>query len=566
MAEQEQEKPPKRFIDSVKQSIKEEVEQATSSVDKGHLFLKWVLTKVFDASEDDADNQIVNGANDQGIDAFLEAEGGEGGLMKLFQVKYGKSHKREAIFKFKEDVQKFLKMKPREILRKDLQDILINIRDKKLEVEAVYVTDQEEDFNDTETLKVYGFQQLVDKLWDELTAPADGKVDKIKLEKYIKYDNTILGVVSLGELAHFVNRTRRYIFESNIRKFLKGKTKVNRNLRETLSEEPENVFYYNNGITLVVKKFKELEDSMIELVEPQIVNGAQTSSTIAEELRMDPDVKGSISISIINESTKTTRNQITRFRNSQNAVRGKDLISLEKFHTSIHGQLKNLGYYYEQQAGSWLNMNDEERNRHQGNTIFNNYLSKKSAGYKIVAKDAIQAMVAGIIQDPTTPYGSVGKFMPEGKHYPDVFNDRLADDYRLLFYPYLVKSYSEKEFGYGKRDVEPNEKKYARLLFVTAYFRILKDYILRETDDIKKDPKILDPIFKDFDTNKRLLKLTDEILNHFFVVVEDSHKDKMTLHTFFAKYVWGEPLQKKFISLANRNKELNDVKRSFKSI
>jgi len=469
LLEQELDRPPQKFIDSVRESIAEEVEKGENSVEKGKLFLKWALTKLFDASEDDADNQILDGANDEGIDAYLETAAEESDYITLFQCKYGKSHKPEAILKFQDDVQKFLKKKPKDIIKEDTREIRRLIRDKKLEIESVYVTNENVDFEGTENFKVFGFQQIVKKLWDDITGLATGKIEKIKFHDYMIYSNTLTGIISLQEVAHFVNRSKKYIFESNVRKFLKGRTKVNRNLKETLNNEPENILFYNNGITIVVKEFKELSDNTIELIEPQIVNGAQTSSTIAEVLRDDPEIVGEIEIIIINETAKATRNQITRFRNSQNAVKGKDLISLEKFHTSIHGQLKNLGYYYEQQAGSWLNMDETEKRQYTGHSTFNDYLPKKHQG-KILAKDAIQAMVAGIIQDATTPYGSVGRFMPEGKNYPEVFNDRLPDDYRLLFYPYLVKAYSEKEFEYGKRDSEVLEKKYARPLLLYLMF------------------------------------------------------------------------------------------------
>ncbi len=566
MLKEELDSPPQKFTDSVMESIRDEVEKGTSPVEKGKLFLKWVLTRVFDVSEDDADNQILDGANDEGIDAYLESTLEESNSIKLFQVKYGKSHKPEAILKFQQDLQNFLKKNPKEIKRADTQEIRCLIRDNKLDIEGVYVTNETVDLEGTDAFRVYGFQQIRNKLWDDITGLATGKIEKLKLNDYMIYKNTASGFISLKELAQFVSRTKKYIFESNVRKFLKSRTKVNRDLRDTLSNEPENVIFYNNGITIVVKKFRELPDKTLELEEPQIVNGAQTSSTIAEVLKNDPEVIGGIGITIINETSKATKNQITRFRNYQNAIKGKDLISLQKFHTSIHGQLRNLGYYYEQQAGSWLNMDDDEKGRYKGHPFFNQYLPSRFDG-RIISKDAIQAMVAGIMQDPTSPYGSIGKFMPEGKKYGTIFNEKLQDDYRLLFYPYLVKAYGEKQFEHGKRGSEETtqEKKYARLLFVTAYFRILRDFILDDKPELKNKPSLLDPYFKDVETNKRLLEFTDKILQHYFVQAEVIHKEKMTLHTFFAHYAWMDELQDKFISYVKRNlKEIKQIKRSFK--
>jgi AIPR protein len=89
-------------------------------------------------------------------------------------------------------------------------------------------------------------------------------------------DNTVFGSISLCELGQLVLRTKKYIFQSNIRKFLPVKTKVNKSVRNTLLDEPDKIFYYNNGITIVVKDFK-LIGNELKLISPQKVNGAQTS-------------------------------------------------------------------------------------------------------------------------------------------------------------------------------------------------------------------------------------------------------------------------------------------------
>ena len=57
------------FVQNIKGSIKEYAESSQSEVEKGHNFLQWVLTRVFEATEDDATDAIIDGANDLGIDA-----------------------------------------------------------------------------------------------------------------------------------------------------------------------------------------------------------------------------------------------------------------------------------------------------------------------------------------------------------------------------------------------------------------------------------------------------------------------------------------------------------------
>lgn len=569
MLQEELSRPSSNFVVSVKNSIKNHVLQASTNVEKGRYFLEWVLTKGFHASEDDADNAILDGPNDHGIDAILEVHGTEMNFFRIFQSKYGKSHSVDEIHAFRSKINELLKQNPNDVEEGRIRDALINIKNKNWDVELIYVTDQKVDFEEKDDFHVYGFDQIVDRLWNEIGEPADNKVETIKLEDFMNFKNTIIGVISLSELGHLVKRTKKYIFESNIRKLLPVRTKVNKKLRETLLDEPEEVFYYNNGVTIVVKDF-ETSDHEIKMIEPQIVNGAQTSSTIADIVSGDPNVNGSVQLTIIKEDVRTTRNNITKFRNSQNAVKGRDLISLEKFHSSIFGQLKNeFEYFYEQQPGSWMALSEKERDFFTGNEVFNQYLPEDH-DYRIPANDAIQAMAAAVQQDPATPYGSVSKYMPGGTEYDKIFYEgNLDDNYRLLLYPYLVKSYCEKEFMYGTKQANMDEKKYARLLFVTTYFLGLMDYILEGKADLKKESKKLDPYFEDFETNGKLLKLTDEILDEFFdhtlkIRQDEDGRDVMTLHNFFARHVWGTEAKRILKQVMRRRRgKFQEIKKEF---
>ena len=407
-------------------------------------------------------------------------------------------------------------------------------------------------------------------MWNEITESFDNKNENVSLETALTYDKTIIGVISLSELGQLVNRSNKYIFESNIRKFLPVKTKVNKQLRKSLLEEPEEVFYYNNGVTIVVKDFTLLGDAKFRLSAPQIVNGAQTSTTIADVVRGDPNIQGSIQITIIKEDARTTRNNITKYRNSQNAVKGRDLISLEKFHNIIAGQLATkLGYYYEQQAGSWMAKSKQEKEIFQGDETFNKYLID-GEDKVIPANDSIQAMAAAIEQNPAKPYGSISKYMPGGAEYTRIFSEgEIEDDYRLLLYPYLIKSFCEKKFNYGSKKANMDEKKYARLLFVTTYFHALTEHIISKKVDLKKDPKILDPYFENFETNEKLMELIDEILDQFFdqtlhIRQDIDGRDIMTLHNFFANHVWSLESRTILKNIMKRKKEkFEEIKNLF---
>lgn len=540
LVQKKQEQPLEGFSENIKGSIEEYAEGGKSDVEKGYNFLHWVLTRVFEATEDDAADAIVDGANDLGIDAYLPVDFSDNKI-RLFQSKYGTSHSEEAIAKFKEDVRRLLS-KDVTKMRPELANLVTKIQEKNLKVECCYVTNQAVQYEGDEVLEVMDINKIVQSLWDRIKKPAAGKKSKIKLEDKIHYKNTVVGILRLRELTDFVIKNRDYVFESNIRQWMQFKTNVNKGIRETLQASPDKFFYYNNGITIVVSDFEHLEDNTLMLHAPQIVNGAQTSNSILDHAKRTNNLDGSITVTIIKAHDEHDQNNITKYRNSQNSVRGKDLVSLMDFHKSIKSQLENYGYFYEIQAGSFDSKTKSQQTEFRGDSIYNKYLPDNHKKV-IVAKDAIQSLVAGIEQRPTESYSSPAQFLPRGSKYDDVFNENLKDDYRLLLYPYLIKEFAKKSLGYGKRGGHKT-KRYATLFFVATYFRIVHKKILSTRGDFKEDVMKLEPIFKSYKLNDRILKITDTIVTKFLedTVVDDEMEIANTKHNFFSHHVWNEAM------------------------
>ncbi len=548
------------FAQNIRDSIREYAEDAQSEVEKGHNFLHWVLTRVFEATEDDATDAIVDGANDLGIDAYLPVDFSDDKIY-LFQSKYGTSHSMEAIAKFKEDVRN-LQYKEISKMRPELARLVTQIREKNLKIECVYVTDQKVEYQNQDSLEIFDIEIIVQRLWDRIKKPAAGKKASIKLESKLRYQNTLLGILKLRELTNFVTKNRDYVFESNIRQWMQFKTTVNKGLRETLQESPHKFFYYNNGITIVVSDFEELEENSVLLHAPQIVNGAQTSNSILDHAKRTHNLDGSITVTIIKAADEQDQNNITKYRNSQNAVRGKDLVSLMDFHKSIKSQMENFGYFYEIQAGSFDSKSKSQQSEFGGDSTYNKYLLENHKKV-FVAKDAIQAFVAGIEQRPTESYSSPAQFLPRGSKYDEVFNEKLKDDLRLLLYPYLVKEYAKRILNYGKKGGHKT-KRYATLFFVAVYFKILHEKILLTKGDFKEDIAKIEPVFKSFKLNQRILKLTDIVVTKFLedTVVDDEMTAANTYHNFFSHHVWQDSMvrviEKK---IKQEEDEINSIKK-----
>ncbi len=524
------------FAQNIRDSVREYAEDAQNEVEKGHNFLQWVLTRVFEATEDDATDAIIDGPNDLGIDAYLPVDFSEDKIY-LFQSKYGTSHSMEAIAKFRQDVQS---LRARDItkMRPEIARLVTQIQEKNLKIECIYVTDQKVDEENYESVEIHDIDTIIQKLWDRIKKPAVGKKATIRLESKLRYQNTLLGILKLRELTNFVTKNRDYVFESNIRQWMQFKTTVNKGLRETLQESPNKFFYYNNGITIVVNDFEELEDNSILLHAPQIVNGAQTSNSVLDHAKRTHNLDGSITVTIIKAADELDQNNITKYRNSQNAVRGKDLVSLMDFHKSIKSQMENFRYFYEIQAGSFDSKAKSQQSEFIGDPTYNKYLPDNHKKV-IVAKDAIQTFVAGIEQRPTESYSSPAQFLPRGSKYDEVFNEKLKDDCRLLLYPYLVKEYAKKALNYGKKGGHKT-KRYATLFFVAVYFKILHEKIILTKGDFKEDIAKLEPVFKSIKLNQRILKLTDTVATKFLedTVVDDEMTAANTYHNFFSHHVW----------------------------
>jgi hypothetical protein len=68
------------------------------------------------------------------------------------------------------------------------------------------------------------------------------------------------------------------LFASNVRNYLR-KTKINKEIVNTIKESPADFWLYNNGITIVCDDFEE-KNYELRLQTPQIVNGCQTARSI----------------------------------------------------------------------------------------------------------------------------------------------------------------------------------------------------------------------------------------------------------------------------------------------
>jgi len=104
-----------------------------------------------------------------------------------------------------------------------------------------------------------------------------------------------------------------------------------------------------------------MKNNQLSLGGAQIVNGAQTSKSILDRKKKTNNLDAEVLVTIIKTKDEEHQRNITKYRNSQNAIKGKDYVSLEDYHIAIHSMLQRIGYFYEHQQGSWLNIQSSEK-------------------------------------------------------------------------------------------------------------------------------------------------------------------------------------------------------------
>jgi len=172
-----------------------------------------------------------------------------------------------------------------------------------------------------------------------------------------------------GEVLYNIYRLfGQRLLNLNVRSFLQLGTKINKGIRNTLLNEPERFFSYNNGIVVVVDSIEIDQDKDGSYVSSatgfQIVNGGQTAATLFRTKKQDnaniANVVVPAKITLVKkENLNEVVPKISEFANTQNVVKKADFSSSHPFHVDI----KNLSnkirtsegqqWFYERMRGEY---------------------------------------------------------------------------------------------------------------------------------------------------------------------------------------------------------------------
>lgn len=175
-----------------------------------------------------------------------------------------------------------------------------------------------------------------------------GKVD----EPYF----AIYGTISGSDIANIWSEHRGKLFSENIRDFI-GFSEVNEDIVDTIENNPENFYYFNNGITALCQSInkKPLGGSarntgVFVAQDFKIVNGAQSVGSLGKAFERFPDkvneTKIFIKIISLEGCSEEFGLDVTKKTNTQNRIDKRDFVSLDPEQERIKTELALEGIQY----------------------------------------------------------------------------------------------------------------------------------------------------------------------------------------------------------------------------
>ena len=309
-------------------------------------------------------------------------------------------------------------------------------------------------------------------------------------------NDLLVGSVSLIDLYAFLKAYRARVgtldqlYEKNVRRFLGGRVKVNKGMQTTLREAPEKFGLFNNGITMTVSDFNIAGSGTYSLIEPYVVNGCQTTRSIWEVLSNKLDAGGSgkdpkldawraraekgcvvAKIAKVGSEGEALLQDITRYTNSQNAVRERDFVAINQGFKTWHRELADqYNLYLEIQRGGWDSQRAIQKQKPAGQQ-FSRHAS---------ALDLTKVYGAGWLAEPGLAFGKNPPFLPNGSVFSRMIAERPGErtfGARDLYAAFLLYDSGKRmDFGRGGGTA----RRQTKFLYYFVFVNLLRDALQKE--------------------------------------------------------------------------------------
>lgn len=335
-----------------------------------------------EATEQEASESVVDGFGDNGIDAvFIDRSST---TLHILQAKWQDQGKgtidRGSIQKFLKGVKDLLQCRydrfnNKVSARSEGIDQLLNTVGCRVVLSVVHCGAQEmasliwQDVNDVlvelnDPTEIVRFEELNQRrIYEALTSALDGSpvALDVTLQDWGRLEEPFrayYGLIGSEQIAAWWDNHRERLLAKNIRRFLPNTT-INKAIISSLTDEPQNFWYLNNGITLlcerVDRKVLGATDRSVGYFYCQgasIVNGAQTVGAIGRTASAHKSqlVKAKVLARIISleDCPKDFGRRVTIATNTQNRIHNRDFAALDPEQERLSRELRfeDVDYVY----------------------------------------------------------------------------------------------------------------------------------------------------------------------------------------------------------------------------
>ena len=186
----------------------------------------------------------------------------------------------------------------------------------------------------------------------------DGKLIIDLASNVLKYGENEAAVVNISamSLKKLYARHGTNLLAKNLRYFIKGKSDVNTEVRNTIRNCPETFWYKNNGITIVCEEFR-VDSKELKLKNFSIVNGGQTTTLIFKS-DLDESMADFFVVCKVISAKGNTEDERSEFilsvakaTNSQKPIKLSDLKANAPEQIRFANAMHEVGIYYKTKRG-----------------------------------------------------------------------------------------------------------------------------------------------------------------------------------------------------------------------
>ncbi|NMF60582.1 AIPR family protein [Pseudanabaena yagii] len=374
-------------IDNIRQQASEELRIRDEAKLKSLAFVYLCVKTILDLEDEQTFDCLTEGGGDFGVDAMHISEEHDGEFtVSLFQAKY--KNNLEVNSNFPEDgieslinAIKYL-FNPTARLDYINPRLLAKVEEARSLIRDGYIPQiralacnnglkwnnaaqeaiDRAGFGDQATWEHVNHDRLVNILQASKPVKDTLQLSGKAIVEDMSFSRVLVGRISVTEIASLIERHGERLLERNIRRYLglQG-NRVNEGIRDTLnSEEKDNFYFYNNGITLICDKFSYngLQDSnyKVRVENLQIINGGQTCMTISKTIQepnlfqkiLPQDTQAYVLLRLYELPSDNLNlvQKITYATNSQNPVDLKDLRANDDLQQRLEISIQQLGYNY----------------------------------------------------------------------------------------------------------------------------------------------------------------------------------------------------------------------------